>query len=126
MGKIMDRNKALNVEHFVGVYVGCALDKLVESPTMDVFDDYVQREVSEILNVDYGLVKKLSHPFHWELFLKDGDLAEYVQPTKDGEEVIVRLKRDYNEKDAVDLKKKVIQEYSGFLEASREEYLKNC
>lgn len=122
-------DKVLSMDDFAGVYVGCALDKLRESPATGVFDNYMRKEVSKILKIDRGLVKRLSNPFHWELFCNGGDLAEYIQPTYNGEESVVRLKRDYDEKDVVNLKENIMDKHGGLLSAVHDSYLtglKNC
>ncbi len=117
--------KRFSLDDFVVTYIDYALDKLRESPMMNAFDEHMRKEISEIFNIDYNLVKGLSNAFHWELFLKGRDLAEYVQSTKDGEEATVGLKRDYDENDAISLKKKIISKYELLLKCSREHYLTN-
>lgn len=112
----------IDLEKFVGVYIREAFKIAQKNLEIDRFDEDLRASVSKKTNLTQEQVKYIHHAFHWELICNNNSILEYVQPSKNGENNFIRLKRPYKNKDIKDLKNLILDKYKEYLKARIRSY----
>ncbi len=110
--KIEDLSLPLVLRRFVKLYLKEALDLAKKEFSPEEFYDRLIKSVSEKSGYPEKIILGLHHPFHWELFSKNGSsFLEYVQPVEKGERRYIKLKRNYSEEDIDDFSNSFLRKW---------------
>lgn len=100
MNEVYDLMLRSFIRGFINAYVHASMNAALSRPRLEDFDDKVWKEVSQKLEIDLEMTKKLYHPLDWALLsiTDDAPLKVYsVCSDGHGNIMYVKPRREYSE-----------------------------